>query len=361
MKWQGLRETGADVVVVGGGLIGLSIALELEGRGASVLVLDAGRALGQASRAAAGMLAAADPHNPAELKALAEKSVGMYPAYLAEMARRGGVEVPVQTRRAVQWVEDGPAYEMEEMSIDPRQLAEAVLAAVKAAVRASRIELVEGARVSSVREDAFGVRVRSADEREWLGASVVHAAGAWSPEMWSGVRLPVVPRKGQMMRVRMPEGLGLEKVYRSEEVYVVPRRFGEQAGTALIGATVEDVGFDTTVVEADQRWLRAEAAGLVPELASEEGAPCVEAWAGLRPATPDLLPVIGRVERTRQFVATGHYRNGILLAPATARVMAELVEERAPSVALEAFGVGRFAVADPRQIARPNRYSRGEG
>jgi glycine oxidase len=144
-----------------------------------------------------------------------------------------------------------------------------------------------------------------------------------------------------MLRVRLPMGTALREVHRNEQVYVVPRILGPQAGTVVIGATVEDAGFDVRVHAEDLRHLRAMAAELVPGLASEVDAPQVEAWAGLRPATRDGLPVLGAVG-ARRFVASGHYRNGILLAPATAVVMADLMMRETPSVELEAFAVERF-------------------
>jgi glycine oxidase len=151
--------------------------------------------------------------------------------------------------------------------------------------------------------------------------------------------LPVMPRKGQMLRVTMPEGLALTEVHRSERVYVVPRTRGPQAGTALIGATVEDAGFDVSTNADDLAQLRAWGAELVPQLGSEVDAPMVEAWAGLRPMTPDQLPLLGRWNDS--VIATGHFRNGILLAPATAEVIADLLEGKATAVDVSAFAPGR--------------------
>ena len=147
-----------------------------------------------------------------------------------------------------------------------------------------------------------------------------------------------------MLRVRMPASAPLTQVYRSERVYIVPRRHGPQAGTAILGATVEDAGFDTQVHQADLAHLRSLAAELVPALADEHDWPTVEAWAGLRPATPDSLPLLGRLHPgSRQWAATGHFRNGILLAPATASVLADLLEHKTPSVELAAFSPTRFS------------------
>jgi glycine oxidase len=129
----------------------------------------------------------------------------------------------------------------------------------------------------------------------------------------------------------------------------VPRTQGAQAGTALIGATVEDAGYDTHTRAHDLTHLRTLAAELVPALGSEARSPQIEAWAGIRPATADSLPLLGAHEpelrshdNARELLATGHFRNGILLAPATAVVMADLLEGKQPSIDLRPFSPGRF-------------------
>lgn len=308
------------VVIAGGGILGLSIALELARRGVRATVLERGRAMQQASWAAAGMLAAEDPHNPVELLDISKYSKALYPAFLARTEGLSGLTVPVQTRIAVQYDEGGRSVRMAEESLDPRQLAVALLEAA----RAAEVDVREGC---------------AAQMADLQGRTVVIAAGAWAGAL--GPKLPITPRKGQMLRVALPETLrGLAEVHRSEALYVVPRTAGPQAGTALIGATVEDVGFDTETHEADLAQLRLRAARMLPALASESEAPRLEAWAGLRPATPDQLPVIAR--RGDVVWAAGHFRNGILLAPATAQIVADLIEGKEPVVKLDAFAPERF-------------------
>jgi len=145
-----------------------------------------------------------------------------------------------------------------------------------------------------------------------------------------------------MLRVRLPFPLNV--VHRSERVYIVPRTLGPQAGTALIGATVEDAGFDTSVRSEDLNALRALAAELLPEFASASAAPLVEAWAGLRPTTLDGLPIVGACMQRGRFVATGHYRNGILQAPGTAVIMADLLEGKSPAIDTSALSPLRFVL-----------------
>ncbi len=319
-----------DVLILGAGVIGLSLALELRSRGSSVVVLDPRTPLSQASTAAAGMLAVEDPHNRAELLPLSRLSGSLYAAFLSRVKALSGLSVPFQTDATLQTMPNGGVRELREHSIDPRQLAPALLAAVLAL----GVEVVSGEAGAA----ALQLRSLAADQ-------VVHASGAWTS---TGV--PVTPRKGQMLRVKIPDGLALDVVHRTEHVYVVPRTEGPGAGTALIGATVEDAGFDLSTSPTDLARLRNAAAALVPQLANQFAAPTLEAWAGLRPATPDALPVLGELESAdgararRSFVASGHFRNGILLAPATAVVMADLLEDRVPAVNLGPFAASRFAL-----------------
>jgi glycine oxidase len=138
-----------------------------------------------------------------------------------------------------------------------------------------------------------------------------------------------------MLAVAIPSTLSLPLVVRTRGMYIVPRTTGPNAGRAIIGATIEDVGFDKIVHLADIAHLRALAADLLPALAH---APQLEVWAGLRPSTPDELPFLGPVPDARnQFIAAGHYRNGILLAPATAHVMAQLLTGEPTDIDLSAY------------------------
>jgi glycine oxidase len=314
-----------DVLIAGAGIIGLSLALELHTRGVRVLVLERDTALAHASTAAAGMLAPHDPHNPAALLPLSELSASLYPAYLDRIMKLSGTPVPFQTDTTIQHLPHGQTTHLAEHSIDPRQLASALLAAVRAA----------------------GIELRERYEFHHAGApsasSVIYATGAWTPGELC--HMPIRPRKGQMLRVKLPPGLrDLKEVHRSDDIYIVPRTLGPHAGTALLGATIEDAGFDTSTHPRDLTQLRSLAAGLLPALADEAAAPQLEAWAGLRPHTPDRLPLLGPIETgSRHFLATGHYRNGILLAPATAVLLADLIEGKQPALDLTPFSPARFS------------------
>jgi glycine oxidase len=339
-----------DICITGAGIIGLSLALELQRRGASVIVLDRDAALSHASTAAAGMLAANDPENPAELKPLSALSVALYPKFLSELESLSGIAVPFQTSRTLQShssytseLRSGILPELtpgdhhfaplEENSIDPRQLAAALLAAV----RNTSIKVLEHTTLRNTIDTGHGLRLETSgiplDTQR-----LVHTTGAWSIA-------PVTPRKGQMLSVLLPESLPLRDVVRTPEIYIVPRTHGPRAGHALIGATVEEAGFDTATHIADLRHLRSLAAQLLPLLGDEVLCPTVDHWAGLRPATPDALPLLGpHPSAPGQFIATGHYRNGILLAPATAHVMAQLLCDGRTIVDLSSFSPARFPV-----------------
>lgn len=288
-------------------------------------MLDRGRQLAQASTAAAGMLAAEDPFNPPALQPLARYSVALYPAFLTQLRQASGLAVPFQTHRTRQILMNGSVQYLQEHSLDPRQLATALLAATHAA----------------------GIPVTTdAQDQSSAAQTVVYAQGAWP-----GAGLPVTPRKGQMLRVRLPGDAPLTEVLRSAHIYVVPRTQGPQAGTALIGATLEDAGYDTTTSPQALARLRCSAAELLPGLDNPARFPAVEAWAGLRPATPDELPILGALNAAPGqltsssrtcFAATGHFRNGILLAPATAVILADLIAGAAPGVDLAPFSPDRF-------------------
>ena len=343
-----------DVCIAGAGIIGLSLALELHHRGARVTVLDRSTPLTEASTAAAGMLAANDPHSPTPLHPLSTLSLALYPAYLDRLHALSGICVPFQTGQALQAHPPVAAtYKtlsteeltrllpallpqhhrfvlLEEHSIDPRQLATALLAAV----RNTTIDLRTNTAVLHASPGKQFVQVQTR-------AGILHASrfvdctGAWASATSNLSNIKVAPRKGQMLSVAIPPGLPLNLVIRTSDIYIVPRTTGPHAGRAIIGATIEDVGFDKTVHPSDIERLRALAADLLPPLAT---APQLEAWAGLRPSTPDGLPLLGALPNNpNHLLATGHFRDGILLAPATARLITQLLTNESPSIDLTCF------------------------
>jgi glycine oxidase len=347
----------AEVIVAGAGIIGLSTALELARHGFRVRVLEKGRAMSEASWAAAGMLSPHDPTHPPELAKLAELSIRLYPEYLSTVEGLSGCSVRLRTQGAISTDEEGGTsvalnaqeaqrrvpglatagrsfHWVEEVSLDPRDLC----TALPLAVAAAGVILQEGTEVLAVRSRADSVEITTLNGTVSAGA-FVNCSGAWAagiqhPDLQMQPAAGVEPRKGQIFIVHVEPPTDLAYVLRSPGVYLVPRG----GGNIVVGATVERVGFDRRVDPLTVRRLHAQAAELWPPIAS---APVVESWTGLRPGTSDGLPVIGSAGRPRCWVATGHFRNGILLAPATGLIMRQLLQGSQPAVGIEAFAPGR--------------------
>ena len=343
-----------DVVVIGDGVVGLSTALELARAGLRCHVLGA-RQPGAASSAAAGILAPNIGVMTSDLRALFRASLALYPEYLAPLQTidpglkllSGLIEV-LHEHSLV----DDHHLQLEQRTLDtlqPGVLAPygAVLHETDAAIDSVRlvavlrraIELQH--QVTYVTDDAVSISPRSGSVsvKTRSGASVeaataVVAAGAWSSNIDGLPRaLPVRPLKGEMLSLGASV---LTRPVMAGHVYLVPR--GDET---IVGATSEEAGFDTVVHAETVESLHRSASALVPALLS---APIARTWAGIRPATPDLLPIIDRdPDEPCVVYAVGHSRNGILLAPLTAVSVSELVQGQTPSFDIRPFSVGRFA------------------
>ena len=350
-------------IILGGGLVGLCTAVAMSRRGEpSVLIAE--RMAGEASPAAAGMLAPGleQATGPAHEFGLA--ALGMYPDFLGRVWRSANVDVSLNLRGILQvaaTIEDAQRLRAAEdessvwLSADEVALLEPSLAptagallhqregavdnvalveALRGIVRRDPLVTLHEDRALSVRTGNEGVSVSCASGRQHRGSTVVIAAGAWSGALSGlGRRLPVKPVRGQMIAVT---GLLLRHVVFGWGGYLVPRPHGE----TLVGSTMEDVGFDasTTTVAYDQ--LRAVAAAACPTVASTA---VLRHWSGLRPMTPDLQPIIGRdPEFPATIYACGHSRNGILLAPLTGECVASVLCGKPPAFHLDAFSPARF-------------------
>lgn len=344
----------ADAAVAGGGIIGLATALELRAAGCKVVVFDRAEAMSEASRAAAGMLAGNDPENPRPLRDLAHLSLSLFPSFLARVEELSGARVPIRTRTTVQGSHKLPPgataltpaelqslapgaridgwhfYLIEEQSIDAWDLAEALPGAALVA----GVELREHTPVVNVRAENGGVLIETSAGPISAG-SFLNAAGAWSPRIHEG--LPVSPRKGHMLTAEMHGKTQMHCVLRTPNVYIVPRGNGRYT----IGPTVEDAGFDKEVYPERIHALFQKAVDLWPAL---RDANVAETWTGLRPGSDDGLPILDQPAQ-HCWVATGHYKNGIMLGPGTAKVMSQWMTGSAPSLDLGAFAMARFAAA----------------
>jgi glycine oxidase len=351
-----------DAIIVGGGIIGLALALALRKQGLRVLIVERGEPGREASHAAAGMLAAAGTEIPSVLRSIAERSARLYPEFVHELQDESGMKVDLRDQgtlllcshkdvpdsaqplspEQLQALEPAlalPGSEspngrqisfayLGERTVDPRAL---VAAAIKAA-RHRQVDISSGAEVKSVLVSEGRVAGVETDKSSYSGEVVVNCAGAWAG-CFAPYRFPVRPVKGQMLAV--VQAPALRHVVRSARVYLVPRTDGR----LVIGSTLEDAGFNKqTDVNTIQR-LFHDAVELAPRLASAKQH---EAWAGLRPGTPDDLPILGETATAGYFVASGHYREGILLAPVTAAIMTDLILRRPCGVDLAPFSPSRF-------------------
>jgi glycine oxidase len=347
-----------DVIIVGGGIIGLSLARQLRKEDRSVLVVERGEPGGEASHAAAGMLADCGDEIPTVLQPLASASARLYPEFAREVEDESGAKVdlrndgtilltasaeappnalsvPLSKRELSErepYLASGHshAFLLPERTVDPR----ALTAAVWKACRHRGVDFSSGTQVDAIDvANGRATGVLTAKTR-FAASTVVNCGGAWAGQ-FTPHPFPIRPVKGQMLAVAEPSRELLRHAVRAPEVYLVPR----SDGRVLIGSTLEDRGYDKkTDPDVIHRMHRA-ALQLMPPL---EGARILEAWSGLRPGTPDGLPILGATETRGYFVAAGHFRDGILLAPVTAAVMANLIAGEAPSFDLSPFAPGRF-------------------
>ena len=349
-----------DVIIIGGGIIGLSLGLALRRRGANILIVERGEPGREASYAAGGMLVDCSLETASPLQPLAAASARMYPEFAQELQLESGVHVDLRDHGTIvfpapehipEWAgfahakllpgplsdiepalaeTECPAFYLQERSVDPRALS---AAAWKTAKRRG-IDFSSGDEVTAVTLNDGRATGVTTTKTAFHAAKVINCAGAWSGQI-PPLAFPTRPVKGQMLCLLMPAHARLKHVIRSAEAYLIPR----SDGRLLVGATVEEAGFDKRTDLATIQRLHRAALALIPKLSD---ARILENWAGLRPGTPDALPILGATSTPGYYVATGHFRDGILLAPITAEIMAAVVEGRTPEYDLAPFSPARF-------------------
>jgi glycine oxidase len=367
------------IVIIGGGVIGVSIAWRLARDGAHVTVLERGVVGNEASWAAAGMIAAqSDAHEAGPFFDFCLRARDAFAAaietlrlessvdpeydhagilYLAfDQAEQRGLEHRARWQRAAggtveelsgaQARQREPAISPEaicalHLPLDRRVDSRKITQAYAAAARLKGATIVENAAVDSVIvANGRATAVRTRDGNSYPADVVINAAGAWASQV-SGLsqdRIEIVPVRGQMLCFETTPGTLSCSIF-SAHGYLVPRRDGR----ILAGSTVEEAGYDKIVTLAGIDQLARGALRLVPGVAAIRFR---EAWAGLRPASPDRLPVIGSSPSVpNAFYATGHYRDGIMLSAITGEIIADLVAGRAPSLDLAPFAPARFGAA----------------
>jgi glycine oxidase len=380
---QALSRTAApQVVIIGAGVIGLGIGWRLASRGVPVRIFDQGAAGAGSSHAAAGMLAACCEAEPGEeaLVALGRESQARWPAFAAELKEVSGIDVELRTEGTLvvaltaddqarlhhhlvfqqelglplQWISAaetrrrephlagklaGAVWSPQDHQVDNRKLA----TALRMAAERSGAQLHEHVAVRDIAiKDGRAEGVVLADGTKIAADLVVLAAGAWSrgvagvaPEL----RPPVRPIKGQMLALRMdPAAPLITHVLWAPGVYLVPRHDGR----LIVGATVEEKSFDTSITAGGLLTLLEAAWRAVPAI---EELAVDEMWVGHRPGSRDDAPILGPGPAEGLIYATGHHRNGILLTPVTADAITRLVLDGTLEAAIRPFGMERFAPA----------------
>jgi glycine oxidase ThiO len=359
----------SEVLIVGGGAIGLATALELVLRGVSVTVLS--RNFQEAALyAAAGMLAPqAEGLLPGPMLELCLRSRNLYPDWTHKLTSLTGVSseywpcgilapqyaqenvqesqpygwfgdsVPWRDRPSLNTMQPGLGEEVvggwwfpEDGQVNNRVMA----AVMHTALEGLGVRVQEGVTVEQIHHNKTQVTGVQTSEGAYQADRYVLASGAWAGEL---LPIPVVPRKGQMLSVRTGGAhQPLQHVLFGRDVYIVPR----QSGQIIIGATNEQVGFAPHNTPAGIQILLGAATRLFPPLKDWVLEHC---WWGFRPATPDEMPILGVSPYENLVLATGHYRNGILLTPITAQLIADWIVQQQYDPILEAFRWDRFASA----------------
>jgi glycine oxidase len=370
----------SEVLIIGGGVIGLSIARELHKNGVvRITVVDRGAIGAEASWAAAGMLAPnIETDTSEDFHRFGTEALNMYPDFAAELFAETGVDIELDRSGTLclafnesestelaetfrrQKLRDVPVEYLsgdEVRRLEPLVSPSAqdallyptdwqvenrkLMSALRTFAERNGVRIAENVDVSELIVDGSKVLGAKTSTGEMLADTTILATGAWTSLIKIGdVSIPgsVKPIRGQMISFETG-AREIGRVIYSPRGYLVPRADGR----ILVGATVEDVGFDKSVTAEGVESLRSAGAEIIPRLRDLEIA---ERWAGLRPFAADGLPVLGDIPGYENiFVATAHFRNGILLAPKTAKIICDRIMSNEPSNYLDLYGLGRFSPA----------------
>ena len=352
-----------DILIIGGGIVGLAIAIELKRQGAKVMVISKDFAQA-ASHAAAGMLApSAEKLTHSGMRELCLRSRWLYPEWTQKLEELTGVETgylpcgilapayekpkSITTDSQAAWLDRetiklyqsglsdrviGGWWYPEDGQVDNRCLMRSLLQAV----HTLGVEVKEGVSVNAIQQKQGRVDGVLTSIGQLEAEQYVLAAGSWSNQIFP---LPVRPVKGQMLSLKMPHRLHqpfpLQRILYGNGVYLVPR----QDGRLIVGATVEEAEWTPFNTPQGIQSLLGKTTELYPAAADWQ---IEELWWGFRPGTPDELPILGQSACDNLFLATGHYRNGILLAPITATLIADLILQQKSDPLLAEFSYQRF-------------------
>ncbi|HQX51842.1 MAG TPA: glycine oxidase ThiO [Planctomycetaceae bacterium] len=376
-----------DIVLIGGGVVGLTTALKLAEDGVSVALLDRQSTGREASWAGAGMLPPGNLANAATPEArLRSYSHSLWPEFAAALIERTGIDIGYHACGAIevsspetrhefqqhcqQWQEEGIRVESLSEEEVYRHVADLdhrfdggiflpdfaqvrnprYLQALKAACLQRGVEILEHVEILEFRRESDRIAEVRTDNRVLHLDKICFTAGAWTTALLQplGFSIPIKPVRGQIVQLQLP-AQPFRCVIELGRRYLVPRR----DGLILVGSTEEDVGFAKHTTTGGIDGLLEFAKSLVPSLAYAE---VVMTWAGLRPRSPDELPLLGPVSGlSNAFIGAGHFRSGLQMSPATGRILADLLLHREPEICLDGLTSDRFSENYNFQSPAPQR------